>query len=326
MSKTTPPDVFIGTISNQEKSGAAQLSVDSTAPGIPHPIVIFVRPQAKGNIGAIARAMANFGAAELRLVIDKSAPQQDFFTDVDWGFATPRGKAIMENGATYSTLRDAAHDCQWIIGSSGKQDAYDKGYARQILSPAEALNRWSVSLCSDFSGHDAPPRWALVLGPEDHGLRADEIALCNEIIQIPTQAQAPSMNVAMSLGIMLYEWQRITQELSSDHRSTRFRPTDPAPERARNASAEHRESFVDYLISTLELTTFFKYPDQDKVRARIRAWLQKTPIPVGELLFGFEIVYQLRCWGLKRHESRNFLTRTEPHDSQVSSTNVKKDS
>jgi hypothetical protein len=61
-------------------------------------------------------------------------------------------------------------------------------------------------------------------------------------------------------------------------------------------------------MNTLARTEFLKYPDVEAVRARIRRWLQSAPIPLGELLFAFELVYHLRAWGSGTFEGRDFLS------------------
>ncbi|MEA2206992.1 MAG: methyltransferase, TrmH family [Blastocatellia bacterium] len=46
---------------------------------------------------------------------------------------------------------------------------------------------------------------ALVVGPESSGLSDEEIALTDEAVKIPMQANVESLNVAVATGILLYE-------------------------------------------------------------------------------------------------------------------------
>lgn len=48
-------------------------------------------------------------------------------------------------------------------------------------------------------------RVALVFGPEDTGLLNEEIELCGQLITIPTNPNAWSLNVAQAVLIILYE-------------------------------------------------------------------------------------------------------------------------
>jgi tRNA/rRNA methyltransferase len=46
---------------------------------------------------------------------------------------------------------------------------------------------------------------ALVFGREDRGLKTEELDLCQRLITIPTSEQLPSMNLAQSVAVCLYE-------------------------------------------------------------------------------------------------------------------------
>jgi hypothetical protein len=71
----------------------------------------------------------------------------------------------------------------------------------------------------------------------------------------------------------------------------------------------HTEQTFPNLMDVVSHTKFLKYPDQDAVKARVRRWLQTAPIPLGELLFAFEILYHLKSWGSGKFEARDFLKR-----------------
>jgi TrmH family RNA methyltransferase len=283
------------------------------------PIVIFVRPQAPGNIGALARVMSNFGATELRLVgsgptRNPSSPDDPFQT-MDWALAR-RGDFILEKSIWYESLQKALSDTQLAIGSSGRDIEFERGYARPFVNPIEAYKTvldWQKQT-------DIPLKWALVMGPEDDGLNESESALCQKLIRVPTSTQNSSLNIAMAAGILLYTfyvYESFTDNatLSHDQDSGAFLKPDrnfarlPHTEAGREKWSEshHKEDFLNYLMDTISYTQFLKYPDQDSVKARIRRWLQSAPIPLGELLFAFEILYHLKSWGTGKFEARDFL-------------------
>ena len=80
------------------------------------PVVIFVRPKAVGNVGAIARVMSNFGVSELRLV---RAPRAEdaVTTPIDWALAC-RGQGILERATIFPTLAEALHDVHFSVGTT----------------------------------------------------------------------------------------------------------------------------------------------------------------------------------------------------------------
>jgi len=57
---------------------------------------------------------------------------------------------------------------------------------------------------------------ALIFGPESSGLTTDEISLCNLLIVIPTADDYPALNLAMSVGITLYEIRMALEEKTED--------------------------------------------------------------------------------------------------------------
>jgi tRNA C32,U32 (ribose-2'-O)-methylase TrmJ len=231
---------------------------------------------------------------------------------MDWALAR-RGDFILKNSTWFSDLDSAIHDIDLVIGTSGRDVEFERGYARPFVSPFEAIDvveKWSADKGESF-------KWALVMGPEDDGLCDQESALCQKLIRIPTSPVNPSLNIAMAAGVVLFSYfERINRShadsntgafLAPERSHSRLAPT----EKGRNDWADHKqkESFLNYLMGTIELTQFLKYPDQDSVKARIRRWLQSAPIPLGELLFAFEIVYHLKAWGSGKFEARDFLKK-----------------
>lgn len=251
--------------------------------------------------------MSNFGCAELRLVGE--APEarhlDQAFSQVDWALAC-RGKPALEAAKWFPTLVDALGGVQIAIGTSGRDVEFPRGYARPAVGPEDAfatLARWDAA-----SG--GPLSWALVIGPENHGLNAEESALCQKLVRISTVDENPSMNAAMATGAFLYHWHLVNLGLAklgeAEERGAFVRVDDP---RGDWASVEQKESFLDHVMELLGHTTFLKYPDVEGIRARIRRWLQAAPIPLIELLYGFEMVYQVKSWGTGKFEARDFLKR-----------------
>ncbi len=265
-----------------------------------NPIVIFVRPKAHGNVGALTRVMSNFDIQELRLV---QAPRgEDAVTFVqneegsqldsriDWALAC-RGKSILENAKVYKTLEEALERVHFSVGTTARHREQDTGYARPVYDFEDFL----IQKESYFSHN-----WALVLGPEDDGLNDHEAALCNALVSIPTSDKSPSMNVAMAAGCLLYHWSTYSKKL---------KPQQLKAPKTRLATQEEIDKLSCYIMETLKLTDFFKYPDDGAVLGRIRRIYQGEALSQGDVLFAFEIAYQMRCKMLGHHEERNFLSK-----------------
>lgn len=277
------------------------------------PVVIFVRPQAAGNIGALARVMSNFSIEELRLVgpapLDSNS--NDAFSKMDWALAC-KGQGVLSGAKHYPDLASALEGLHVALGSSGKKDNFfELGYTRPFVSPTRALSEISEE------SRSAPQRlrWGFVLGPEDDGLSSEEASLCQKLVHIDTCDQNPSINLAMAAGLFLYHWHLFNLgEISTDapSREQAVIPGQAAfalDDGDRLATLDEKEALLNYAIEALKPTQFFKTPDIGNSRARLRRWLQSAPAPLNDLRVVFEALYQLKCKAQGHFEARDFLKR-----------------
>ena len=152
------------------------------------PAIVLVEPQGAGNIGSVCRAMLNFGATDLRLV----NPQVDHLGREARNMAV-KAADLLEQATIYTSLADALNDCSLSIGTTRRFGRYREG----LLHPDEAADLVLASHPSDLT--------ALVFGREDKGLFTSELDLCQHFVTIPTDARLPSMNLAQSVLVCMYE-------------------------------------------------------------------------------------------------------------------------
>jgi len=150
--------------------------------------VVLVAPSGALNIGSVARAMANFGLSDLRLV----APQTDHLQDEARKMAV-KATPILEQARVCAELADALADCHMAFGTTRR---FGK-YRENLLHPDEAARTLLPLL--------EKGQVALVFGREDRGLKTEELDLCQRLITIPTSERLPSMNLAQSVAVCLYE-------------------------------------------------------------------------------------------------------------------------
>src|SRR5690242_14742519 len=129
-----------------------------TSPG---PIVVLVEPQLGENIGAAARAMANFGLPELRLV----NPRQGWPNDKARIMAAGADR-VLETTALYPTLAAAIADCGFVLATTAR--AHDQ--AKPVIGPAQAAGLIAPKI-------GAGDKVAILFGRERNGLENDEVAL-----------------------------------------------------------------------------------------------------------------------------------------------------
>jgi tRNA/rRNA methyltransferase len=151
------------------------------------PVVILVRPQLGENIGAVARAMANFGLSELRLVAPRDGWPNQRAIEVSSGAGH-----IIEAAKLYVDFSSATADMHMLYATTARPRDMEK----RVITPQEATQE-----IASIEHHSA-----LVFGPERTGLENEEIAACDTIITIPTTPDYSSLNIAQSVVLVAYEW------------------------------------------------------------------------------------------------------------------------
>jgi len=149
--------------------------------------IVLVRTKTPGNIGAVARCMMNMGLSRLVLV---RPPQDDQGEAVK--IAAGAG-SILRDAIRTETLQEAVKEHRLVIGTSRHLGRH----RRNIGTPREMADRIVPLLPQN--------RIALVFGREVNGLDKEDLALCNEIIAIPSSEAFPSLNLSHAVAIVAYE-------------------------------------------------------------------------------------------------------------------------
>lgn len=195
--------------------------------------IVLVEPQHPGNVGAVARAMANFGITDLALVNGCEIN--------DDGYARSKsGKPILENLKRFDTMEKALADCDIAIGTSGIKPEGDKRWFR---APKD------LKKINELINERENP--ALVFGRENYGLYREELALCETTITIPTNPDYPILNLSHAVGIVLYEIKR--------------KEKVKGPKKRKAVSQEEFERLVERIMEMLEDSS---YPERRLGRSK----------------------------------------------------------
>ena len=150
--------------------------------------VVLVSPRNPLNIGAVARAMANFGFDRLTVV----APYEAHWREARSAVGAPE---LLQGAKESPTLAEAVAGCTLVIGTGTltRRKPEQRVVALPDLAPLvqEELARGG--------------RIALVFGPEKHGLTREDLSWCQLLVEIPTDARQPSMNLGQAVAVCLYE-------------------------------------------------------------------------------------------------------------------------
>ncbi len=202
------------------------------------PAVVLVRPQLAVNIGMCARAMANFGLDDLRLVSPKSGwPRHDEYNDV--AYAAAAGAAhLLDAARVFDTAEAAIADLNFVYAATAR----DRGQAKPVLTPSAGMAEAAVA---------EGQKRGVMFGPERTGLDNDEVALADAILTFPTNPAYGSLNLAQAVLLVGYEW------FKAAHGDAPPAPAVPrAP--ALPATREMTIAFFEYLEEKLGAAGFFK--------------------------------------------------------------------
>ncbi len=202
----------------------------------PAPSVILDHPQLAENIGSVARVMANFGLADLRLV----APRDGWPQPRAW--ATSSGAHWpLESARVFERLEDAVADLTLVLATTARP----REAALPVITPREGAARARESIANDGKP-------GLLFGAERAGLQADDIALCQAIVTVPVDARFPSLNLAQAVAINAYEW-RLAENAAP---SEKFVGLEPPADQAQVIG------FYDHLETELDAAGFFHPPEK----------------------------------------------------------------
>jgi tRNA/rRNA methyltransferase len=154
------------------------------------PTIILVEPQLGENIGAVARVMANFGLARLRLV-----KPRDGWPNIHAHRSASGADDVLDAAELYETLKAAIADCTLVLATTAR--AHDQ--AKPVLGPQEAV-AWLAPHVA------AGENVAVLFGRERHGLENDEVALADRIVTFPVNPAFASLNLAQAAALIAYEW------------------------------------------------------------------------------------------------------------------------
>ena len=210
------------------------------------PAIILVRPQLGWNIGAAARAMANFGLGDLRIV----APRDG------WPSADARAMAagagdILERARIYATAREAVGDLHRLWATTARH----RDMAKPVLTPGEV-----AQAC-----RSGTLRTGILFGPESTGLANDEVVLADALVRIPTPGRQQSLNLAQAVLVLAWECS------GSGEAVTEWR-TAAAP-----ATMAEFDGFFDQLVGALDSSGFLRNREQRPVTVRnLRTMFQRA--------------------------------------------------
>lgn len=201
------------------------------------PAIILVEPQMGENIGATARAMANFGLTDLRLVRPR-----DGWPNPQAVRSASGADRVIEGVRVFHTTEEAVFGCTLLLATTAREH----GQQKVVLSPEEAALRMRSPIT-------AGETVGILFGRERTGLENYEISLCDCIVTLPVNPAFSSLNLAQAVLIVGYEWFKLA---SGGALPFETQPKPPL------ATKEHLLAFFESLERELERVEFFRPPEK----------------------------------------------------------------
>jgi tRNA/rRNA methyltransferase len=199
----------------------------------PAPVVVLVEPQLGENIGAAARAMANFGLSRLRLV----KPLQGWPNEKARVMAAGADR-VLDGAVLYDSLAEAIGDCTFVLATTARN--HDQ--AKPVISPDQAAAEMTPRVA-------AGETVAIVFGRERNGLENHEVGLADRIVTLPVNPAFASLNLAQAVVIVGYEWFK---------RAGGGELPFAMPSRSPPAAKQQLDAFFGDLERELEKVEFFR--------------------------------------------------------------------
>lgn len=234
--------------------------------------IVMVNTSHPGNIGATARAMKNMGLASLYLVEPKIFPSAE---------ATSRASGaddVLAQAVVCDSLDEALAECSLVVGASARL----RSISWPQLDPRECAAKVAAE-CAD-----GPV--ALVFGREHSGLTNAELSRCHYLVNIPTNPEYPSLNIAAAIQVIAYEL-RMTLESGDKAAAERLKADG-----VELATMEEVEQFYAHLETVMVESEFLDPAKPKFLMHRLRRLYNRTRLEKQELNILRGILTAVQKW------------------------------
>jgi tRNA/rRNA methyltransferase len=260
--------------------------------------VVLVRARNPANIGAVARAMHDFGFGRLRVVNEFAVPFEAAKSAVD-------ASAVMENAAICGSVAEAVADCTLVVGTTA---VGERNLQHRLLTLAQA----GPMIRAELTGQPAPGeesamngapesrRVAIVFGSEKTGLSNEELSYCDWLMTIPMYQHAamrhPSMNLGQAVAVSLYELVR-NSPMNSNETSIHAAGSDALG----TVDAAMLERMTGLLIDVMEKAEYTRRHAANSAAENVRRLVRRMGTDRDDAMVWMGILRQM-LWKLGERE------------------------
>jgi len=198
---------------------------------------IFINPRNSGNIGSATRALANFGFRNIGIVNM-------------WRFDSLQAIKMAASAAPLISTINFYKTCEEVLSE------------KTIIIGTTAKLRKNMNKMNIYDFREQLPKWqdekiAILFGSEKTGLTNRELEWCDYILQVPTDDEYPSLNLAQAVLIIAFEISKNWMEKKGFN----------LPKRASHEIINHITNYTDDLSSLMDIK---KESGADKIKRVMR--------------------------------------------------------
>lgn len=251
-----------------------------------HVVIVLVQPLHPGNVGGVARAMANFGLERLVLV---DPPALDL-ERARWMASS--GRRILDQARFVKTVDEALEGVTWAVGTTARR----RRWQWPVVEPP--------GLAETVLAHGTERTTAILFGREDSGLDNASLAHCQALLRIPTAGE-PSLNLSQAVLLLCARL----------HESARDQGWDPAqpnrqgkkgggaplparkPRQRTPADLQRQSVLLHQTLDALERTAYGRGWSRELVQVTLGELLQRTEPSNEEIAMLMGMVKKVR-WAI----------------------------
>ena len=246
--------------------------------------IVLVRARNPQNIGAVARAMHDFGFRTLRIVNEYPVPLEAARSAID-------ASAVLAAATEYPTVAEAIADCTLVAGTTA---VGERDLQHPLLSLSEAAPKLLAELAEAPQRESQPTpsttrKVALLFGSEKTGLSNEELSHCHLLLTIPMHLHAdlrhPSMNLGQAVAVCLYEL-------------IRARPIPHIGRPATPSTAAESDRLLTLFTEVLEASEYTRHHPARSAPADLRRFLLRAQIDRADTVVWMGILRQI-LWKLR---------------------------
>jgi TrmH family RNA methyltransferase len=200
------------------------------------------------NLGAAARAMANFGFANLRVV----APYDVAFREAR---SAVGAAPLLRSAEEFASVEDAAADSTLVVGTTSVGHRELQHPLRRLEYGARLIRRRLET-----------SRVTLLFGSEKFGLSNSDLSHCHWLMRIPTVDRNLSMNLGQAVALCLYE-------LARDPKAVEVRTEKKHP-----ATAGEIEQITVLLLDLLHRSGYIQSLTEESAEQKVRRLVRRLNV------------------------------------------------